>query len=409
MSKLVDRAKAILLTPRTEWPVIAAEPETPAGLYKNYIAILAAIGPVAALLSTMLFLTALGFVFSAGFAFLLVSYLATLGGVYVFALIINALAPTFGAQKDNIQALKTAAYSMTAVFVAGVGQLLPFLGALIGLAGFVYTIYLLYLGLPVTMKAPPEKAGGYTAVSVIVALLIGWICAWLVFGAMGRSLWGGIGGPAITIADRDERKDDSLDALESWAKEMEAAGKRVEESAERNAGAPSAEAIGALVGAAVGGGSEATAALPADRLKGFLPETLAGLPRRSASAERNAALGFEVSKAQADYADGAGRSLSLEINDTGGARGLLAFAKWAGIEQEREWDGGYERDYRADGRIFHERWEKDGGRGEYAVIVGDRFAVEVSGAAGSMEELKSALVAGVDLAALEATAAAQPE
>ena len=103
---------------------------------------------------------------------------------------------------------------------------------------------------------------------------------------------------------------------------------------------------------------------------------------------------------------GAGQSLSLEINDTGGASGLVAIAKWAGIEQERGWEGAYERDYRADGRIFHERWEH-GGRGEYAVIVGDRFAVELSGEAGSMDELKSALAAGVDLAGLEAAAAAQ--
>ena len=82
MSKLIDRAQAILLTPRTEWPVIAAEPETTAGLYKDYIAILAAIGPVAALLGTMLFLTALEFVFSSGFVFALLMYAATLGGLY---------------------------------------------------------------------------------------------------------------------------------------------------------------------------------------------------------------------------------------------------------------------------------------------------------------------------------------
>jgi hypothetical protein len=407
MSKLVDRAKAILLTPRTEWPLIAAEPETTAGLYKNYIVFLAAIGPVAALLGTMFFLTALGFVFSTGFVLVLLMYAATLGGVYLFALIIDVLAPRFGGQKDRMQALKTAAYSLTAVFVAGIGQLVPLLSSLIAVAGFAYTIYLLYLGLPVTMKAPPEKAGGYTAVCVIAAVLISWVCALLLFGAMGRGLWGGFGGPVITVAGREHRVDDSAAALEAWAREMEEAGKRVEESAERNEGAPSADAVGALVGAVVGGGSEAVPALPADQLKGFLPETLGGLPRKSASAERNAALGFEVSKARADYSDDAGRSLSLEINDTGGARGLIAFAQWAGVEQEREWEGGYERDYRRDGRIFHERWEDEGRRGEYAVIVGDRIAVEVSGEAGSMDELKSALAAGVDLEGLESAAAAQ--
>ena len=52
-------------------------------------------------------------------------------------------------------------------------------------------------------------------------------------------------------------------------------------------------------------------------------------------------------------------SLQLEINDTGGAQGLLALAAWANVEEEREWQGGYEQDYRADGRMIHERWDCD--------------------------------------------------
>jgi hypothetical protein len=47
MNKLVARVKAILMSPRTEWPLIAAEPTTVADLYKNYIAILAAIPVIA--------------------------------------------------------------------------------------------------------------------------------------------------------------------------------------------------------------------------------------------------------------------------------------------------------------------------------------------------------------------------
>jgi hypothetical protein len=403
MGKLIERAKAILVTPRTEWPVIAAEPETTAGLYKNYIAILAAIGPIAAFLGTMLFMTALGFAFSAGFVAMLVTYLLTLGAVYVFALIINVLAPTFGGQKDQLQALKTAAYAMTPGFVAGVGQLMPFLGTLVMLAGFVYSIYLLYLGLPHTMKAPAEKAGGYTAVIVIVELVLTWICALLIFGIMGRGMWGG---PAVTIGGRDVVKDGNVAALEEWARQMEAAGKQVEASAQQNQGAPSAAAIGALVGAAVGGNT-AVAALSTDQLKAYLPETLGGLPRTGLSAERNAAMGFEVSEANADYGDGAGRNLRLEINDTGGVQGLIALAAWANAESERQWDGGYERNYRADDRMVHERWDSNGNSGEYSVIVGNRFAVKVAGQAASMDELKAALASGVNVAGLEATAAAQ--
>ncbi len=155
------------------------------------------------------------------------------------------------------------------------------------------------------------------------------------------------------------------------------------------------------------GGQQGVAALPADQIKAFLPETLAGLPRTSLSAQRNAAMGFEVAEASADYSDGAGRNLRLEINDTGGAQGLLGLAAWANVEEEREWQGGYEKTYRDSGRMIHERWDSTSNRGEYSVIVANRFAVEVSGQAASMDELKAALAAGVNVAGLEAAAAAQ--
>ena len=144
-----------------------------------------------------------------------------------------------------------------------------------------------------------------------------------------------------------------------------------------------------------------------EQLKTFLPETLGGLPRTAIAASRNAALGFDVAEASADYSDGAGKSLQLKINDTGGAQGLVAFASWANVEQERQWAGGYERDYKDSGRMVHERWDSSSKSGEYNVIVGQRFAVGVSGSAESMDALKSA-VGSVNVSGLEAAAAAQP-
>jgi hypothetical protein len=217
------------------------------------------------------------------------------------------------------------------------------------------------------------------------------------------------GGAPVTVGDSSFEEGSAGAALEKWAKEMEKAGEAVEKSAEQNQGAPSAAAVGALVGAMVGGGGQGVPALPTEQIRAFLPETLAGLPRTNVSAERNAAMGFEVTEANADYSDGAGRSLRLEINDTGGARGLVALASWANVEEEREWQGGYEKTYRANGRMIHERWDSNNNRGEYSVIVADRFAVEISGKAPSMDELKSALASGVSIADLEAAAAAQPK
>lgn len=408
MSSLVTRVQNILLTPKTEWPVIAAEPETTSGLYTKYILILSALGPLAmflksTLIGTSTFVGTFRVDMATGLKWLVVMYVLGLVGIWLWSLIINVLAPTFGGQKDSVQALKTAAYAATAAWVGGVGQIVPWIGWLIGLAGAVYSIYLLYLGLPHTMKAPADRAAGYTAVAIIVALILSWIIWAVVGGIVGRAMWGGYGGPGVTVSDSGFEKGSAGAALEDWAKQMEAAGKQVEQSAEANQGVPSAAAVGALVGAAVGGAGGA--ALPTDQLKAYLPETLGGLPRTGLSAERNAAMGFEVSEAQADYGDGAGRNLRLEINDTGGAKGLIALAAWANVESEKQWQGGYERNYRADGRMVHERW--DGDSGEYSVIVGNRFSVEISGQAASMDELKAALASGVNLAGLEAAAAAQ--
>jgi hypothetical protein len=173
---LVDRVKNILLTPRTEWEVIDAEPTTVADLYKGYILPLAAIGPVA---------QAIGFsVFGMPVPFLgtyrtpvataviqaVVTYVLTLVAVFVLALIIDALAPTFNGTPNRIQALKVAAYSYTASWVAGIFMLIPAL-SLLSILG-LYSLYLLYLGLPILMKAPKEKALAYTAVVVIAGIVL---------------------------------------------------------------------------------------------------------------------------------------------------------------------------------------------------------------------------------------------
>lgn len=410
MSQLTDRVQRILLSPATEWPVIAAEPATTAGLYRGYIVILAAIGPIAVFLKSTLigYHIPLGGTWRVdmmdGLIAAAVSYGLSLAAVYAFALIIDALAPTFGAQKAPLLALKSAAYAMTAFWIAGIGKLLPLIGGLFLVAGAGYGVYLLYLGLPVTMRAPADKAVGYTAVSVVSALILFWIVAIIAGSIMGRGAWLGghnlwLGGPVVSQSGGFD-KDSPLGKLEQWTKNIGEAGRKADASAKSGDGVPSSAAIGQLMGAVVGG---STGALSTAEIKAFMPETLASLPRTSLSAERNAAIGFEVSEAVAEYGDGT-RSLRLSLNDTGGAKGLLALAAWAGVEQEREWDGGYERDYRADGRMVHERWDAASGIGEYGVIVGGRFAIEVAGKAASVEELKSAVATGIDLAALEAHA-----
>jgi hypothetical protein len=150
------------------------------------------------------------------------------------------------------------------------------------------------------------------------------------------------------------------------------------------------------------GGGDQVEALAPDVLKPFVPATLAGLPRTDFSAEKNGAMGMQVSTANATYSDSAsGRSLHLEVTDMGSAKGLMAMAGWAALQQERETDHGYEKTYKQDGRLVHEEWDSNDKHGEFSVVLGDRFSVKLSGEADSMDQLKAA-VASINLAGLEA-------
>lgn len=192
LAKLTDRVKAILATPKTEWPLLAAEPASVGSLYTGYIMILAAIPAIATFVrSSLIGYGLLGVTvrvpIMSGLAHAVANYVVSLLVVYVVALAIDALAPTFGGEKNQVQALKATAYAWTASWVAGVGIIVPWLGWLIMLAGVVYAIYLLYLGLPATMKCPTERAGAYTAVSMILAIVLSWVVALVIAAIIGST------------------------------------------------------------------------------------------------------------------------------------------------------------------------------------------------------------------------------
>ena len=173
---LAERAKAILLTPKKEWPVIEGERPTTASLYTGYIMPLAAIPAVAGLIGWSVFgVSVLGtnirIPFGTGITRAVVQYVLTLAGVFIMALVVDALAPTFGGTRNQMQALKLMAYASTAAWLAGIFQLLPALGML-SLLGGLYSLYLLFIGLPVMMKSPEDKSLGYTVAAILCAIVV---------------------------------------------------------------------------------------------------------------------------------------------------------------------------------------------------------------------------------------------
>jgi hypothetical protein len=177
LNALIERAKSLIMQPGETWDVIAAEETDIVTLYKTWIAPLAAVWPIAAFIGTSIVgVGGLGVVsarapFFSGLASGLLLFILLLASVYVLALVIDALAPSFGAEKNFAQAFKVAAYAPTATWLAFIIWLIPALAAL-SLAG-LYSLYLLYVGLPKLMKPAEDKAMGYTiAVAVVAAVLI---------------------------------------------------------------------------------------------------------------------------------------------------------------------------------------------------------------------------------------------
>lgn len=174
---LVERVKNIILKPQQEWNVIDTEITQTIDLYKGYVIPLTAIGPIATLIGTTLIGISLPGIgtyrvpFGSAIGQTIVTYILSLIGVYIMALIIDFLAPSFSGEKNTNQALKVAVYSSTASWLGGVFGLIPILG-FISIVASLYSLYLLYLGLPVLMKSPKEKALIYTVVIVIAAIII---------------------------------------------------------------------------------------------------------------------------------------------------------------------------------------------------------------------------------------------
>jgi hypothetical protein len=176
---LFERVKDILLKPKEEWAVIDSESSTVGSILTGYVLILAAIAPIAMVIGQQL-IGIYGFKppMEYTIAFALITYVLAIVNVYVCALIIDALAPSFGGHKNNLKAFKVAAYSATAAWVVGIFQIIPML-AFLGLLG-LYSLYLLYLGLPRLMCVAEDKAIGYTIVVIVVQIIIYVVCFYLV-------------------------------------------------------------------------------------------------------------------------------------------------------------------------------------------------------------------------------------
>lgn len=382
---LVARAKNLLLQPSATWDDIDREPATVSGLMTGYVMILAAIPAICGTLGMVLFgVGAFGFNYRPPLVWALgqglLTYALSLGMVFVMALIIDGLAPSFGGTKDRIQAFKLAAYAPTASWVAGVFGLLPAL-AVVALLGGLYSLFILFKGLPKLMKVPQERAGGYFAVVLVIAIVVSFVIAMITSSLMGmsRMAGGGLGGPGAlsgTVKVPGQGEVD-LAKLQAASKAIEAASKQMESG-------------------------EGPAPTDPDVLKAYLPASLGGFNRTEVSSSTGGMGGIQGSGSEGRYEKGDAR-LTLRVVDLGSAGALAAMAGAFNVKSSKETASGYEKIGKVDGRLTQESYDKNSRHGEYSVLVADRFMIQAEGDGVGVDELKSAVNA-VGVARLEGLA-----
>jgi hypothetical protein len=338
--------------------------------------------------------------FVSGLVNMVVSYALSLVGVFVLGLIINALAPTFGGQKSAIQALKVAVYASTATMVGGVFSLLPAL-SMLGLLAALYSIYLLYTGLPVLMRSAPEKSVVYTVVVIIAAIVMGVIIGAIssVFMPRGAGMLGGADAPAITMNTPGGNVSINTAGLEAAGKKMEEAARQMEQAQKSQDPAAIAAAAGAAATAAAGamGGGQAIAA---QSLKAALPETLSGLPR-TAFEVQDAALGLPTSQASAQYGSD-DKQVRVEILDVGGLGQMAVMAMGLG-QGEKEDQTSAEKTWQEGGRTLHQRYAKDGSHAEFKTVLKNGLVVSIEGDNMDIKALRG-FISQIDLNGLEGLA-----
>lgn len=177
-SGALRRVLILLLHPAEAWDEIDQEPATIEGLYRTWVLPLAAMPAVA---------TAVGLISFHGFVLFgtryqpsfisiigdsIAQYILILIATYLMAVVIDIAAPQFQGERSLVQAFKLTAYSGTAAWVFGLCALLPMAGELIAFLGGLYSLYLLYQGLPKLMRSNPESNLTYFGLVLAVAVLM---------------------------------------------------------------------------------------------------------------------------------------------------------------------------------------------------------------------------------------------
>lgn len=365
---LIDRAKNILLNPKAEWARIATESTQIGPLLMGYVLPLAAIGALASVIGGMLFL---GMLFGAAALIpaligAVISVAITLLSVFLYGILINALASSFGSQPNQMRANQLAAYAFTGALIGSWGAIIPFMGWLFALAGGIYSIVLFYMGLTPMMQTPEDKRVLYTIVLALIAIVVSWVFA-LLMASLLLATGLGIGG----AVSRGFSMNTPPPAAQGEVT-LPGGGTLNVEELQRQA-------------EAMQNGAAAPTVDPA-RVQAQLPQTLPGGFALTSSSS-SAAMG--MSQAEGVYRSG-DAELRLSLVQTGAMGAYASMAAGMNVQENRQDAQGYARTQTIDGRIYSEEVNNAARSASYAVI-GRGIAVTAEGTNITLDQARAAV------------------
>lgn len=173
---VVDRAKNILITPKNEWVVVDRETNPPGTIVTGYILPMLSIGAIATFIGQGLIGRSLGFMgqttanVKSGLIGAILYVVLTLATVFIVAAAVDALAQSFGSEKNWKKSFQLAAYSLTPAYVGAIFLLFPALN-IIAILCTIYSVYPLYTGIPVMKKTAIDKQVAYLAVIILITVV----------------------------------------------------------------------------------------------------------------------------------------------------------------------------------------------------------------------------------------------
>lgn len=199
---MIHHGLGLLVSPANRWRTIAALPESSMKTLALYPFIMAILPAVAWYYGTTQVGWSIGdqadatkLTTQSAAVICTLFYIAMVACVAVIGYFIHWMAATYGAQSSVLKGVAIAAFAATPLFIAGIVGFQPvmWLDMLIGVAAVCWSVYLMYLGIPIVMNIPKERGFLFSSAVMAIALVI-LIC--LMVGSV--ILWDFGAAPAFT-------------------------------------------------------------------------------------------------------------------------------------------------------------------------------------------------------------------